>query len=168
MSPIPHSWRWHIPSNMVFILAFLNYSLLLLFFFSQIHAKVLLPKLPASIVSYLQFFISCSSQGSHMKLKAEEWRSLPKKSMALRVPQLQDLSKNTLWELLPKQKELRSKGEEEKPNHEAAASQGLSRRGGRAVLALNWPIPTFSHHPKSRFYEEFTTLHMATASAEHV
>lgn len=52
------------------------------------------------------------------------------KAMALRVPQLQGFSKNTLGELLPKQKELRSKGEEGKPSHGAAASQGLSKRGG--------------------------------------
>lgn len=35
MSPTSLSWRWHIASNTVFILAFLNYLLLLLFFFPK-------------------------------------------------------------------------------------------------------------------------------------
>lgn len=114
------------------------------------------------------FHLPCKSGQSYGTKGWKVRDCLPMNPTALRVPQLQDSSKNTQWELLPKQKELRSKRGEGKPSNGAAASQGLSRRGGGAILALNWPIPTFFHHPKSRFYEEFTTLHMATASAEHV
>lgn len=66
MSPTPHSWRQHILSNMVFILAFLNYSLLLLFFFPEYMPKYYFP-------NYWPLLLVTCNSSSPVQVGAVSW-----------------------------------------------------------------------------------------------